>query len=133
MRSRTIVSAVVAVAALATACSSSAKSSVAAGSSGSPSSSTTAAASSASSTAGTTVDIKNFMFHPTPLTVRVGATITVTNQDGTTHTLTADDHSFDTGDLGAGASKQLTFTKAGTFSYHCSIHNYMTGVIHVTG
>ena len=81
----------------------------------------------------TALTIKSFSFHPSPATVRVGTTLTVTNQDDTTHTITADDHSFDTGDLAAGASKTVTFSKAGKFTYHCNIHNYMTGVIQVTG
>ena len=37
----------------------------------------------------------------------------VTNDDGTVHTLTADDKSFDTGDLDGGAAKAITIAKAG--------------------
>ncbi len=75
------------------------------------------------------IDIKNFRYSPDPITVKVGATLVVTNSDGTVHTLTADDKSFDTGDLDSGAKKTITITKAGTFTYHCDIHNYMTGTI----
>ena len=55
--------------------------------------------------------------------------VTVTNDDGTMHTLTADDKSFDTGDLDGGASATITIATAGTYEYHCDIHNYMTGTI----
>ena len=72
------------------------------------------------------------MFHPNPLTARVGQTITVANGDTTAHTVTADDHSFDSGTIAAGSSQQVTLTKAGTFPFHCSIHNFMTGVIQVS-
>ncbi len=78
------------------------------------------------------VTISGFAFHPTPLSAHVGETITVVNRDGATHTFTADDHSFDSGRLSPGSSAQVKLTKAGTFTYHCSIHSFMTGVIHVS-
>jgi plastocyanin len=81
------------------------------------------------SAAGTAVSIKNFQFAPDPLVVQAGATITVTNDDGTLHTLTADDKSFDTGDLDGGAKGTITVDAPGTYAYHCDIHNYMTGTI----
>jgi len=80
----------------------------------------------------TSIKIEDFAFSPTLATVERGATVTVTNADGVTHTLTADDGSFDTGDLAAG-SKTITLDEAGTFAYHCAIHTYMKGMIEVTG
>jgi len=73
--------------------------------------------------------IKNFSFHPATLTVAKGTTIKVTNGDGTTHTLSARNGSFSTGDLAAGKSATIALNKAGTFSYYCKIHNYMTGTV----
>ena len=55
--------------------------------------------------------------------------MTVTNDDGTAHTLTADDGRFDTGDLDGGKQTTITIDKPGKYAYHCDIHNYMTGVI----
>lgn len=78
------------------------------------------------------VTIKNFGFHPSPLQARVGQTITVINADDTSHTFSADDHSFDTGTLGAGKPATVTLSRAGRVSYHCNIHNYMQGVIQVS-
>ena len=78
---------------------------------------------------GTAIDIKSFQYSPNPISVEAGAKVVVTNSDGTVHTLTADDKSFDTGDLDGGAKKTITIAKAGTFTYHCTIHNYMTGTI----
>jgi plastocyanin len=78
---------------------------------------------------GTAIAIKNFQFSPDPITVKVGATITVSNDDGTVHTLTADDKKFDTGDLDGGAEKTITIDAPGKYTYHCDIHNYMTGTI----
>lgn len=77
------------------------------------------------------ISIKNFMFSPMTLNVSPGAKVTVTNEDSATHTLTATgDKAFDTGDVGPGRS--VTFTapsKAGTYSYLCDIHQYMTGTL----
>jgi len=83
-------------------------------------------------TTGDTVVIEGFKFSPTPLTVKVGTTITVENKDGATHTLTADDDdSLDTGDLKGGESGSITVRTAGDIAYHCELHDYMKGVIRV--
>ena len=87
------------------------------------------AASNATGGSGTAVSIKNFQYSPNPVSVKVGAKVTVTNDDGTVHTLTANDGQFDTGDLDGGASGTITITKPGTYAYFCNIHNYMTGTI----
>jgi plastocyanin len=39
---------------------------------------------------------------------------------------------FDTDRLDEGASGKVTFTKAGTYAYHCNIHASMTGTIVVS-
>ena len=97
--------------------------------SSSSASSSTGAPKGGSSTA---ISIKNFQYSPDPFTVKAGATVTVTNDDGTVHTLTADKGQFDTGDLDGGAKGTITIDAPGTYTYHCSIHNYMTGTIEAT-
>ncbi len=79
-----------------------------------------------------TVQIKNFNFSPTPLVAKVGDTITVKNGDSTAHTLTADDGSFDAGNIAAGATTTFKIAKSGALAYHCQIHNYMKGIIQVS-
>jgi plastocyanin len=101
-------------------CSSSSKPSTA------PSSSTPG--STAASQTADTITIKNFMFGD-PITVKAGATVTVMNTDSTTHTVAADDKSFNTGDVPAGGSKTFVAPKAGTYKFHCNIHNYMMGTL----
>jgi plastocyanin len=64
--------------------------------------------------------------------VPVGTTVTVTNEDGTTHTWSAVDGAFDSGALDPGESFEFTFTEAGTFDYFCNFHPSMTGTIVVT-
>lgn len=81
--------------------------------------------------AGTAIAIKDFKFAPETLKAKVGDKITVTNEDSATHTVTAKDKSFDTGNLDEGAKGTISVSKAGTVEYFCNIHDYMTGTIEV--
>jgi plastocyanin len=86
-----------------------------------------------SAPAAATVSIKNMAFNPGSLSVTAGATVTWTNSDTTIHTVTADDGSFNSGNIAVGATYSRSFSTAGTFSYHCTIHPEMTGKVIVTG
>ncbi len=91
------------------------------------------AASSPSSTgSGGVVAIKGFRFEPATVKAKVGRPVAVANADDSPHTLTADDKSFDTGDIVAHGTATFTPAKAGTVSYHCDIHDYMRGGIDVS-
>ncbi len=82
-------------------------------------------------------------YDPLTITVVIGVNNTVvwTNKDVTFHTATSTSgpDSFDSGCLdGTGASCptgggsstfQFTFTKVGTYNYHCNYHPYMQGTI----
>lgn len=78
------------------------------------------------------ISIKNFAFSPPVLQIHVGDTVTVKNDDGPTHTWTADDGSFDSGNLAPGATFSHAFDKTGTITYHCNIHSSMKGTIQVS-
>lgn len=78
-----------------------------------------------------TISIADFAFSGVT-EVKVGTTVTVTNDDGGTHTWTAVDDTFDSGNLSSGDSFEFTFTEAGSFDYFCNIHPGMTGTIVVT-
>ena len=78
------------------------------------------------------ITIKNFAFSPTPLRVKAGATISITNADGAKHTVTADKGEFDTGNVEGGSHATITVAASGKYTFHCDIHNYMTGVIEAT-
>ncbi|HUR74885.1 MAG TPA: cupredoxin domain-containing protein, partial [Sporichthya sp.] len=78
------------------------------------------------------ITIQNFKFSPPTLTVKLGQTIEVVNLDSADHTLTADDGSFDSGTLKKGQRYTFTPKEAGTYTYVCDIHQYMTGTITVT-
>ena len=83
----------------------------------------------------------NPAYDPDPLTVKVGDTIAVNNEDATPHTVTngkdATDPNmgklFDTSIINAGDSGEIVTTdlKPGEYPYFCSVHPYMTGTLTV--
>lgn len=77
----------------------------------------------------TTVIMQNNSFSKASLTVAKGTTVTWTNNDYTTHTVTADDNSFNSGDIAAGQSFKKTFNEQGTFPYHCIHHVTMNATL----
>jgi plastocyanin len=79
------------------------------------------------------VHISNFTFSPVLLKVRVGQTVTWTNDDDIPHTVVAADHSFKSKvlDTGEHFSFTFTFTRPGLTSYFCSLHPHMTGKVMV--
>lgn len=79
-----------------------------------------------------TISIDGFAFSE-PGDVNEGGTVTVTNNDSTTHTWTSNDGVFDSSGISPGESFEFTFDDAGTYSYFCNIHPNMTGSITVTG
>jgi plastocyanin len=80
------------------------------------------------------VTIQNFAFSPKTVTVAPGTTIMWTNKDSAAHTVTSDSGStLASGDLSQGKSYSHTFTKAGTYAYHCAIHPYMKATVVVSG
>ena len=78
-----------------------------------------------------TVTMKGLAFNPTALTIAKGATVTWTNDDSTTHTVTSDTGAFDSGNLSPGATYTRQFNDTGTFPYHCTIHPFMKATITV--
>lgn len=74
-----------------------------------------------------------FTFSPTSLTIKVGTTVTWKNTTQTPHTVTSDDGTtFNSGistPISPGMTFSFTFTKAGTFTYHCDFHPYMKATI----
>ena len=82
---------------------------------------------------GTAVSIVDFAFQPASIEVPAGSTVTWTNAGAAPHTVTADDGSFDSGQLKPGATFSQTFSTPGTYTYHCEIHPQMTGTVVVTG
>ena len=74
-----------------------------------------------------TITISNFSFNPAQLTIKVGTTVTWTNDDQPPHQIKSD--SFNSGILNTGDSFSYKFNQPGTYSYSCAIHPSMTGTI----
>lgn len=79
-------------------------------------------------TAQQTIKMVGTTFDPKEITVPVGTTVVWENTSGLTHTITADDGSFDSGPLGPGDTFEVTFTQAGEVPYHCEFHGGAGGV-----
>ena len=77
------------------------------------------------------IGITDFAFTDSP-TVAPRTVVTVVNNDGVAHTLTAVDGAFDSGVIGGGSQTALTAPGApGSYQFFCSIHPSMTGSIAV--
>ena len=94
----------------------------------------TDATSTAAPVGGNAVAIQGFAFAPANLTVKVGTTVTWTNKDSDAHTVTSQGSGgpFQSKALATGESYSYTFTTAGTYSYLCTIHPFMTATVTVT-
>jgi plastocyanin len=77
-----------------------------------------------------TLEISDFSF--SDITVAPGAVVPVVNRDGTAHTVTAVDGSFDVAVKGGTAGSFTAPSQAGSYALVCSIHPSMSGVLTVT-
>jgi plastocyanin len=77
------------------------------------------------------LNIAKFAFAPKEITIAPGTKITWTNRDETPHTVTSNDKSFASKGLDTDDKFEHTFASEGDFSYICTVHPFMTGVVHV--
>lgn len=87
------------------------------------------AATTPAATANPTITISNFTFGPMEITVPVGAAVTWLNGDDVPHTVRAIDGTFHSRPLDSDERFSFTFTRAGVYSYFCSIHPKMTAKV----
>jgi nitrite reductase (NO-forming) len=81
-------------------------------------------------------------FQPNPVSVKVGDTVTWTNDDTQPHTVTAGSNGQPSGEfdsspnfnplLAPGQTFQHTFSQAGDFPYYCALHPNMVGTVSVS-
>jgi plastocyanin len=84
-------------------------------------------------TGGPTLTIEGFAFQPATLQVEAGdVTLTITNQDGVTHSFTTDAALVDQ-TIGGGETVEVEFTAEGSISigFHCRFHPQMTGTLEI--
>ena len=82
----------------------------------------------------TTVDVSKFAFGPKEITVAPGSTVRWINHDEVPHTVASlqgqekvmGSKAMDTDDR-----YDVTFSKEGDYAYYCTVHPFMTGVVHV--
>jgi plastocyanin len=82
---------------------------------------------------GAAVAIEGFAFSPATVTAQVGQPVAWENHDPADHTVTAEDGSFDSGTMAAGAAFETTFDSPGEYRYICALHPAMTGTVVVEG
>jgi plastocyanin len=75
------------------------------------------------------VGIKEFKFAPAALEVRPGTTVTWTNRDEETHTITSTTGAFASAGLGNDETFSQTFSKPGTYQYFCALHPKMRATV----
>ena len=76
------------------------------------------------------VRIDNFAFMPTELTVAAGTTVEWVNRDDIPHVVVSDDKkTFKSKALDTDDKFSYTFAKPGRYTYFCSIHPKMTGIV----
>jgi plastocyanin len=87
----------------------------------------------AAATPAPTVDlnISKFAFVPKEITIAPGTTIVWINRDETPHTVTSNNKSFASKGLDTGDKFEHSFASEGDFTYTCTIHPFMTAVVHV--
>jgi plastocyanin len=87
----------------------------------------------ADAASGATVDITKFAFTPKEITVAPGTTVRWTNHDEIPHTVTSQEKVkvFTSKAMDTDDKYEFTFAKEGDYAYVCTVHPFMTGVVHV--
>jgi plastocyanin len=83
------------------------------------------------------VEVVDSAFEPEEVEISAGTTVVWTQTGSLPHTVTADDGTFDSGDMSSGDTFEYTFEEPGTYPYYCAYHGGeggegMSGVITVT-
>ena len=75
------------------------------------------------------IEVKDFMFMPTTLSVNAGEKVTWVNKDDEPHTVVSDAGLFRSSAIDTNESFSFKFDKPGTYHFTCSIHPRMVGTI----
>lgn len=89
----------------------------------------TSSGTSSGTTGGTTITLQNLAFNPTSLTVKVGDTVTIKNEDTAPHHIVVG--TDDLGEQAQGATVTWKAPKDGVYMMKCLIHPSMQGQITV--
>ena len=83
--------------------------------------------------ANSTIYIRNGQFSLPDVEVTASTPVTWVNEDGTKHTVTADDGSFESGDILPGQSFTLVLTEVGVYTYYSKYKTDMKAKLTVKG
>ncbi len=75
------------------------------------------------------VAMRQITLAPREVRIRAGQSVAWANHDPLGHTITADDHSWDSGEVQPGANFVRRFDRPGRYPYHCTPHPQMRGVV----
>ena len=81
----------------------------------------------------TSISITGTGFSPQNTTIAAGDAVTFLNKTSTGHTIVADNATFTTGTIPAGANATAVFTLPGTYGFHDNVTTTMTGTLTVLG
>jgi plastocyanin len=68
------------------------------------------------------IEVVDSAYQPGEITIAPGTTVVWTQTGSLPHTVTADDGSFDSGDMSSGDTFSFTFEEEGTYPYYCEYH-----------
>lgn len=81
----------------------------------------------------TNVSIGDDFFNPASVTINVNDQVLWTWAGNIPHSTTSNTGLWDSGLIGHGSTYSHTFSAAGSFPYHCTLHAFMTGSVTVQG
>jgi len=73
--------------------------------------------------------MRDMAFRPLRVAIAAGTTVVWTNSDAMVHTVTSDDGRWSSGAIEPGATWRRRFDRPGTYTFHCTPHPFMKGVV----
>jgi plastocyanin len=73
--------------------------------------------------------MRDMAFRPLRVEIAPGTTVVWTNSDAMVHTVTSDDGRWSSGAIEPGATWWRRFDRPGTYTFHCTPHPFMKGVV----
>lgn len=74
-------------------------------------------------------EMRSLKFTPARIEIPAGSTVVWTNADPLQHSVTADDKRWDSGLVDANGTYRRRFDRPGTYTFHCTPHPFMKGVV----
>jgi plastocyanin len=79
------------------------------------------------------IEIKNFAFVPNEITIVPGTRVVWLNHDESPHSVAGEKREFASNALDTDDRFGFVFDREGDYTYFCTLHPQMTGIVHVVG